>query len=590
MDKTIYYICKYTPLEMLAGFGLRAERLDPAPASFDCAESCTHPNLCGYGKAVLEEVLTRDIRCLLLVDCCDVCRRIYDVLKLRGGMDFLFLLSLPHKNGAAECRLLEQELQRLSDELNARGSLARGSLTPFSALKGARPPFSLYHAEGGQTPEPTPDPHIRLSGAHGGSLLRNMIEEIMPFPVLDVTCTGRRELPLPSDGELPAWSLSDYAYALLNQRRPCMRMQFREEENDPAALGTICHTVKFCDYYSFQYRHMRKTREEHLLKIETDCTPQSSGQLRTRLEAFAEALGVSPNKDMSNRQKKERSDRTGVVPASAKKEGSDPGCTAPSAPGFIAGVDSGSTSTDAVILDRDLHIVGSSILPTGAGAAAGAEKALAAALENAGLTAKDLAAVVTTGYGRSSVGLSDSSVTEITCHAKGAHYLYPAARTVIDIGGQDSKVIRIDENGNVVNFVMNDKCAAGTGRFLEMMARTLELSLGEMSSLGLQWKNDIAISSMCTVFAESEVVSLIADNTRPEDIIHGLNMAVAGKTLSLMKRLGSEPAYIMTGGVGQNRGVVQALEEKLGAGIYVPPEAQLCGALGAALIAAEQLR
>ena len=139
MDKTIYYICKYTPLEMLAGFGLRAERLDPAPASFDCAESCTHPNLCGYGKAVLEEVLTRDIRCLLLVDCCDVCRRIYDVLKLRGGMDFLFLLSLPHKNGAAECRLLEQELQRLSDELNARWSLARGSLTPFSALKGARP-------------------------------------------------------------------------------------------------------------------------------------------------------------------------------------------------------------------------------------------------------------------------------------------------------------------------------------------------------------------------------------------------------------------------------------------------------------------
>ena len=160
---------------------------------------------------------------------------------------------------------------------------------------------------------------------------------------------------------------------------------------------------------------------------------------------------------------------------------------------------------------------------------------------------------------------------------------------MIDIGGQDSKVIRIDEEGKVVNFVMNDKCAAGTGRFLEMMARTLELSLGEMSSLGLLWKNDIAISSMCTVFAESEVVSLIADNTRPEDIIHGLNMAVAGKTLSLMKRLGSEPAYIMTGGVSQNRGVVQALEEKLGADIYVPSEAQLCGALGAALIAAEQL-
>ena len=226
------------------------------------------------------------------------------------------------------------------------------------------------------------------------------------------------------------------------------------------------------------------------------------------------------------------------------------------------------------------------------------EAALASAAEKLGdvkryrvfedMLESDIDAVITTGYGRETIGASDASVTEITCHARGAHFLCPNARTVIDIGGQDSKVIRIDENGAVVNFVMNDKCAAGTGRFLEMMARTLELSMSEMSELGLRWKKDVTISSMCTVFAESEVVSLIAENTPPEDIIHGLNMAVAGKTVSLAKRLGGVPDYVMTGGVAQNRGVVKALEEKLGAPIAVPKEAQLCGALGAALIALDR--
>ena len=183
--------------------------------------------------------------------------------------------------------------------------------------------------------------------------------------------------------------------------------------------------------------------------------------------------------------------------------------------GLYAGIDSGSTSTDVVIIDRDKNIIAQSILPTGAGAAAGADRALDEALAQAGLSRSDINATVTTGYGRTAVGLGDQSITEITCHAKGAYFLDPSVRTIIDIGGQDSKVIRLDENGNVTNFVMNDKCAAGTGRFLELMARTLELSLDDMSRLGLEWKEDVTISSMCTVFAESEVVSLIAENRTP---------------------------------------------------------------------------
>jgi predicted CoA-substrate-specific enzyme activase len=259
-------------------------------------------------------------------------------------------------------------------------------------------------------------------------------------------------------------------------------------------------------------------------------------------------------------------------------------------PVYVAGIDSGSASTDAVIMDENRNILGRSVVPTGAGAQSGAEKALQEALQEAGIERKALSHVVTTGYGRESIGVHARVVTEITCHAKGANFLSPSARTVIDIGGQDSKVIRIDEKGNVQNFIMNDKCAAGTGRFLEMQAGAMELSMEKMAEEGLKWKNEVKISSMCTVFAESEVVSLVAKNVPSADIIHGLNEAIARKTSSLVKRMGGEPAYIMTGGVAQNRGVVDCLEKELGSSIFVSPDAQVCGAIGACLIALDDLK
>ena len=315
----------------------------------------------------------------------------------------------------------------------------------------------------------------------------------------------------------------------------------------------------------FQFAQMKEEKKNPdlpILKIETDTTRQNSGQLKTRLEAFREELGMSQISSIRV---------------------SDPDRV------YVAGIDSGSASTDAVVMDRNHRILGRAILPTGAGAASGAEKALEQALREAGIRKEELSAIVTTGYGRETIGVGSASVTEITCHARGAHFLDPDARTVIDIGGQDSKVIRIDENGSVKNFVMNDKCAAGTGRFLEMQARALGLSLAEMSELGLSWKNEVMISSMCTVFAESEVVSLVAQNVPAADIIHGLNRSVASRTALLGGRIGMEPAFIMTGGVAQNAGVVACLEEKLGEKIFVSPDSQLCGSIGAALIALEQV-
>jgi predicted CoA-substrate-specific enzyme activase len=255
---------------------------------------------------------------------------------------------------------------------------------------------------------------------------------------------------------------------------------------------------------------------------------------------------------------------------------------------YVAGIDSGSASTDVVILDREGAIVSSEVVPTGGGAQRSAERSLAQALEKAGIARSDIAYVVATGYGRSFIDDGNESITEITCHARGAHHLDPDVRTIIDIGGQDSKVIRVDESGAVQNFVMNDKCAAGTGRFLEMMARTLDLSLEEMARLGMAWKHDLTISSMCTVFAESEVVSLVAENKAIPDIVHGLNNSVASKVATLVKRVGPEERFMMTGGVARNEGVVRALENRLGTSLAVYDEAQVCGALGAALFARDR--
>lgn len=368
-----------------------------------------------------------------------------------------------------------------------------------------------------------------------------------------------------------------YAESLLGQM-PCARMNNNTRRNqlflDPSLKGIIYHTIKFCDYYGFEYASIKNNINVPLLKLETDFTSQSAGQLLTRIQAFAETIEGSDDMDPTKGISEEARRRmeSGVY--------------------YVAGIDSGSTSTDVVILDQDGKIKSTMIIPTGGGAMMSAEKSLEKAVEKAGISKDDIVRIVTTGYGRAYINSGDDSITEITCHAKGAHYLNPNVRTVIDIGGQDIKAISIDENGAVKNFLMNDKCAAGTGRFLEMMARTLGLSLEEMSTMGLEWKENIVISSMCTVFAESEVVSLVAQNKAVSDIIHGLNMSVASKVGALAARLGQDNPgeYMMTGGVAKNKGITNALEEKLGAKLYICDEAQLCGALGAALFAYEKCR
>lgn len=255
---------------------------------------------------------------------------------------------------------------------------------------------------------------------------------------------------------------------------------------------------------------------------------------------------------------------------------------------YLAGIDSGSTTTNMIALDQTGEIVARAIVRTGAKAKNGACAAFQEIQKQLGATPEDFKAITATGYGRFNIPFATDTKTEITCHAKGAHFLNPEIRTIVDIGGQDSKVICLDETGAVSNFIMNDKCAAGTGRFLEAMARTLEIDLSTLSVAGLTWDKDISISSMCTVFAESEVISLIADNHSESDIAHGINKSIASRTASMVSRAKGTAPFMMTGGVARNRGVVEELERKLDASLFIADNPDLCGALGAALFALEE--
>ncbi|HPP80091.1 MAG TPA: acyl-CoA dehydratase activase, partial [Deltaproteobacteria bacterium] len=251
----------------------------------------------------------------------------------------------------------------------------------------------------------------------------------------------------------------------------------------------------------------------------------------------------------------------------------------------------GSLSCDAVLLDGHGRVVADAIVPTGAKNAEAIALATELVLNRAGATREKVKAVVSTGYGRDRVEGRLASVTEITCHARGMRHLNEKARILIDIGGQDSKCIPMSETGAVVNFAMNDKCAAGTGRFLEAMARVLQVDIDEMGELDRGARGDVTISSICTVFAESEVVSLIARGENICEIALGLNRSIASRTVSLVKRVAPDidgMGIAMSGGVARNRGVVRALEEALGRPIFVPEAPDLVGALGAALFALER--
>ena len=410
-------------------------------------------------------------------------------------------------------------------------------------------------------------PNVGIAGARANAEIKRILEARSVNIAFDTTCTNtvRRFVPRKTD------TLAQYAHDVLTQL-PCARMRDISPRKGffdralPQVDGLVYHAVQFCDMYSYEYSDLKRTSPAPILALETDCTAQSRGQMLTRLEAFLESIGASQTEHLASQK----------------------GSPMSTAATFVVGLDSGSTSTNAVVMNEARKIVASVVIRTGAKAGASAERAYREVLERASIAPDQVGCTIATGYGRVSIPFADENVTEISCHGRGAHYFNPDVRTILDIGGQDSKAIHVNAAGEVTDFAMNDKCAAGTGRFLEMIARSLEISLDELGPAALESKKRLEIASMCSVFAESEVISLIANNEEKPDIAAGVCRAVAGKAYSLMRRVGLEGAYMMTGGVAQNPGVVRAVEELIGEKLFICEDPEIVGATGAALLALEK--
>ncbi len=256
---------------------------------------------------------------------------------------------------------------------------------------------------------------------------------------------------------------------------------------------------------------------------------------------------------------------------------------------YAAGVDVGSTQTKAVIIDESQRILARSLVDTGANVTRAAEHAFQEALQAGDLREEEVEYVVGTGYGRYKVTFGNTQVTEISCHGRGAVHMFPGTRTVLDMGGQDTKAIRVSPAGEIVDFCMNDKCAAGTGRFLGAAASALEIPLGELGPTALRGERPVKISTTCTVFAESEVLSWLGKGKKMEDILLGVHQSIAQRSIGLLRRVGIDPEVTFTGGVARNQAMIAALNQRLGLTVNVSEESHYIGALGAALFALDHI-
>ena len=555
----IYYVCKYTPIELFRGFGEECSVLEEMPENFEQSDQIAHANLCGFGKSVIQAVLEGKVEQLVLVNCCDSMRRVYDIVESTGKCKFLYMLDLPHDDNECEKVKFAGTIRRLKKAYEAYSGKVfdkRAFIKSFI------------------TPEMNTEPYIGVLGVRVSGILEDMIRDNIQMDVENLTCTGGRKLSVVQD---EMWNMEEeelflsYADVLLGQM-PCFRMNRSIRRNrlylDPNLKGIIYHTIKFCDYYGFEYASIKRDIKVPLLKIETDFTSQSAGQLLTRIQAFEETIegseDMDPGKGISEEARKKM--ESGIF--------------------YVAGIDSGSTSTDVVILDQDGKIKSTMIIPTGGGAMMSAEKSLDLAIEKAGIKKEEIVRIDTTGYGRSYIDSGDDSITEITCHARGGREMAGDECAIIDVGGQDTKIILVS-GGMVQGFQLNDKCSAGTGKFLEIMANRLGVTLQELFDMA-NAGTVLPISSLCTVFAESEVINYIGEGQKREDIAAGVVDSVANKVAQLAMKKNLPDKVILTGGLSNSTYFTKILSQKLGQTVDPTEHGRYAGALGAALLAKEK--
>jgi predicted CoA-substrate-specific enzyme activase len=577
----IYYACSYVPLEILIANKQPFKRIK---TPMKTESELIHRNLCDYCKTIFQNVMNMDKDDVFIsIDSCDAMRRISDVLKKEAKAKII-TLRLPWKNDLVAVNMYKKELKTLIKELTeySDNGLTENDLSygisffkkiadniwnvhmgSFSALEKQK---TVNYALDGQfyTPESKkifedPDkPGLAVIG--GFSQPERLIEIVNKAGgrvMLNESCQGIR--PFTGKYSNEGDNLFNISQRIIQNRLPCGRFygNYGSELNYLLEKfnidGIIKVQPKFCDFYGF-------TTEEidlPILNVESEFPQTVSGQLLTRMGAFVERI----------RKKKPGHSRY----FSEEK--------------LFAGIDSGSTTTNVVIIDKNKNILYKETTSTGTNAKQTARSLLEKGLKSLKTSTDSLAYTIATGYGRNIIDFASDTVTEITCHARGARALLSEIRTIIDIGGQDSKSIKLGNDGSVKDFAMNDKCAAGTGRFLEVMSNVLEVNLNEMSVKALNAKRAAAISSMCTVFAESEVVSLLGKGENTSEIAAGLVNSIAKRVAGLYRGIKGEEPVAFTGGVARNDSVKNALEKELNVTLSVPEDPDIVGAYGAALFA-----
>lgn len=562
--------CSLIPTELIVHLGHKPCFIDGSELALARAgeyHSAFHENLCSYSKALYDYFLTKmgtshrgaggegEYDLIIIPAACDAIKKLHNALKPHIPKEKLYLLDMPKAKGDSANKFLAEKFEKLGQLLPLEGGGKEGVTTGSStgsdgikiAILGANIPMGVV------------DGSLKKFGfeaVHLNHCLTKSNPDVELLAILKERGVEEYAKKFLEKNSCPRTDDFSYKKAIIKQ--------IKEDK----IKGLIMNALKFCDFQPFDFKYFKDElgQDFPMLMIEHELTADYEGQTMTRLEAFFENIknkltkGTRPHASRAGRGRSDLSS-------------------------YYVGIDSGSHATKLVCINGKGDIVSREVVPTGTSVAKSSEVLLKRLKELHGIGPEDIGRIVATGYGRNKVVCADDVLTEISCHALGAHKILGSACTIIDIGGQDSKAIKVDADGGVVRFAMNDKCAAGTGRFLEVMAAKLEMSLEEFAELAFIAKKHVPISSMCSVFAESEVISLIASGSSREAIAKGIHKAIAERTIALAKRIEGTPPYYMAGGVAKNRGLVKELGECLGLELEVIDYPQFSGALGAALIA-----
>ena len=637
------------PLEIITSAGYRPFRLIGRMDRCCQEETGLSRNVCPYMHGVLRSF--RDfkdrIARAVLTDSCDAMKKVSDILALESFP--VAMLSVPRKQTEEASAFFALQLEHLYRELCKERNIlpdperVREHISRYDKVRelleeirenGLLPSYADFFSLKQKVLQSSPDDGIhalrKVIRKNSGRSTDNTKEHENTIPViitgspvsgeqvfriiedagftivyndscLDTRWLDRRLEPTVSDN--PFKDLS----RIYLSRTPCARMHDRKTELDAMGArysrevkGIIHFRMPFCDLYGFDLVHlMSNLGKEAVLPIEADGSQQSEGQIKTRVQAFAEMIKSAKQREPGGQLNASLPPHNiwvkGPVKSAKQREPGGPvknrgvsvRRTSVKKERYYCGIDIGSTTVDGVIIDGGGNILCHRIMKTGPRADKASHTMLQQMVNEVSLTIEEIERIVATGYGRESLSFAQDTVTEISCHAKGVRHLLPETRFVVDIGGQDSKVIKIDDTGKVQDFQMNDKCAAGTGRFLEVMAHSLEVDISAMSDLSLEKGEIVPISSVCTVFAESEVISLLGKGYEPSSIVKGIYRSITNRIEGMVRRVGPvEPAAI-TGGGALNRGLVRHLEERAGLSFTSPDIPQIVGAVGAALYARE---